>query len=219
MAAVTTATAGTTAAAPTATGPVVPGASGDSGASGDPADRRPGVVPRASAVRAAPRWAEVTAKAAIWTTVPSGLWRICFATGATMGFSGAELASLHQDVPGMGSVYMISLSLLAEALALLTVGLVRPWGQVVPAWVPLLGRRRVRPLAAVVPAALGALLLTTLGILGAIAWSSPENMGSPESPQGFAGLVMTLAYLPLVAWGPLLGLVTFDYARRTLRRR
>ncbi|MFI1680909.1 hypothetical protein [Streptomyces sp. NPDC020607] len=38
-------------------------------------------------------------------------------------------------------------------------GLVREWGEVVPAWVPVLGGRRVRPLAAVVPALLGAAAL------------------------------------------------------------
>ncbi|MEV6209312.1 hypothetical protein [Kitasatospora sp. NPDC051914] len=166
----------------------------------------------------APHWAQLAAKAAVWTTVPSGLWRVCFGLGATMGFTGELLAELHRVVPGWGTVYMLSLSIGAELLAFLTLGLVRPWGRTAPRWMPLIGGRRVHPLAAVVPAALGALTLTTVGTFGLIVWSSPENMGSPEAPHGFAGLVMTLCYLPLVAWGPLLGAVTIDYARRTLRR-
>lgn len=170
-------------------------------------------------VAPAPRWAVLAARAAAWSTVPSGLWRLCFALGATMGFSGGLLADLHRGVPGWGSAYMIGLSLLAELLALLTLGLVRPWGLTVPRWIPLLGGRPVRPPAAIVPAALSALVLTTLGVLGLFGWNSPENMGSPEAPRGFAYLVMTLCYLPLVAWGPLLAVVTADYARRTLRRR
>ncbi|MEV6978879.1 hypothetical protein [Kitasatospora sp. NPDC093806] len=172
-----------------------------------------------AAVDPAPRWAELAAKAAVWSTVPSGLWRVAFACGATMGFSGEALAFLHRAVPGWGSVYMLALSTLAECLAFLTLGLVRPWGRVVPGWIPLIGGRTVRPLAAIVPAALGALVLTAGGIQGVLGWNDPGNMGNPDAPHGFAGLVMTLAYLPLVAWGPLLAAVTFDYARRTLRRR
>ncbi|MCT4357113.1 hypothetical protein M5362_28765 [Streptomyces sp. Je 1-79] len=172
-----------------------------------------------TAVVPAPRWAELAAKAALWSTVPSGLWRIPFAFGATMGFTGEALAFLHRDVPGWGSVYMVTLSVLAEVLAFLTLGLVRPWGRVVPRWVPVIGGRTVRPLAVIIPATLGALVLTVGGILGVLGWNSPDNMGSPESPQGLAGVVMTLCYLPLVAWGPLLMIVTADYARRTLRRR
>ncbi|MGW2546897.1 hypothetical protein ACWC5I_40010 [Kitasatospora sp. NPDC001574] len=178
-----------------------------------------GVPAEAPAVAPAPRWAALAAKAAVWTTVPSGLWRIAFAFGATMGFSGEALAFLHQNVPGWGTVYMLTLSTLAEVLAFLTLGLVRPWGRVVPRWMPLIGGRAVRPLAAVVPAALGALVLTAAGVLGVLCWNSPDNMGSPDAPQGFAALVMTLCYLPLVAWGPLLAAVTVDYARRTRGRR
>ncbi|MFE2413649.1 hypothetical protein ACFXDE_35495 [Kitasatospora sp. NPDC059408] len=110
----------------------------------------------------------------------------------------------------------MALSLLAEALAFLTLGLVRPWGLVVPRWVPLLGGRRVRPLAAVVPALLGSAILTDLGATALFGgWA--RNLAEADSPHGVAAVVMTLAYLPLVAWGPLLGAVAIDYARRTVR--
>ncbi|WP_406202280.1 hypothetical protein OH807_23720 [Kitasatospora sp. NBC_01560] len=165
-----------------------------------------------------PRWAELAAKAAVWTTVPSGLWRIAFGLGIPVGFSGefAETAARHN--PGWGTVYVLVLSALAETLAFLTVGLVRPWGEVVPRWIPLIGGRAVHPLAAIVPAALGSAILTALGTAALFGgWSS--SMSLPESPHGMAGLVMTLCYLPLVAWGPLVALVTVVYARRTLGRR
>ncbi|MEU6233234.1 hypothetical protein [Kitasatospora sp. NPDC047058] len=166
----------------------------------------------------APRWAELAARATVWTTVPSGLWRIAFGLGIPVGFSGefAEAAARHN--PGWGTAYVVVLSALAETLAFLTVGLVRPWGEVVPRWIPLIGGRTVRPLAAVVPAAAGSAVLTWLGMTALFGgWQS--NMSDPDAPHGVAGLVMTLCYLPLVAWGPLLALVTFAYARRTLGRR
>ncbi|MFD7587776.1 hypothetical protein ACFV84_20415 [Kitasatospora sp. NPDC059811] len=170
------------------------------------------------AVPPAPRWAEFAAKATVLTTVPSGLWRIAFGFGVPVGFTGATAARYAEHQPGWGTVYVVVLSALAEALAFLTVGLVRPWGQLAPRWIPLIGGRAVHPLAAIVPGALGSAFLTVLGITAAVGgWG--RNMAEPDSPHGAAGLVMTLAYLPLVAWGPLLGAVTIDYARRTLSRR
>ncbi|MGW6919604.1 hypothetical protein ACWGB8_38240 [Kitasatospora sp. NPDC054939] len=171
-----------------------------------------------SAVAPVPRWAELAARAAVWSTVPSGLWRIVFGLGIPVGFSGetARIAAEHQ--PGWGTLYCVLLSVLTEALAFLTLGLVRPWGEVVPRWIPLIGNRRVRPLAAIVPAALGGAALTWLGLSSLLGgWG--EELSDPDAPQGLAGLVMTLCYLPLVAWGPLLLAVAADYARRTLRSR
>ncbi|MFD8082323.1 hypothetical protein ACFV4F_11570 [Kitasatospora sp. NPDC059722] len=164
----------------------------------------------------APRWARFAAKAAVLSTVPSGLWRIAFGFGAPVGFSGATAAAFDAHQPGWGTVYCVVLSLLAEALAFLTLGLVRPWGLVAPRWVPLLGGRRIRPLAAVVPALLGSAILTDLGATALFGgWA--RNLAEADSPHGVAAVVMTLAYLPLVAWGPLLGAVAIDYARRTVR--
>ncbi|MFJ6385192.1 hypothetical protein ACIQI7_34960 [Kitasatospora sp. NPDC092039] len=169
-------------------------------------------------VPAAPRWARLAAGAAVLTTIPSGLWRIVFGFGVPVGFSGATAAAYAEHQPGWGTVYCVALSALTEALAFLTVGLVRPWGLVAPRWIPLIGGRRVRPLAAIVPALLGSAILTFVGLEGLSGrWAA--NLAEPDSPHGFAAWVMTLAYLPLVAWGPLLGAVTLDYARRTLRQR
>ncbi|MGW4891414.1 hypothetical protein ACWEQL_03985 [Kitasatospora sp. NPDC004240] len=172
---------------------------------------RPTVAP-------APRWAVLAAKTTVWTTVPSGFWRVALGLGIPVGFSGETGELWERHCPGWGTAYVIVLSGLAELVAFLTVGLVRPWGEVVPRWIPLLGGRRVRPLAAIVPAAVGSAILTVIGT-GALFGGWSENMSSPDSPHGLAGLVMTLCYLPMLAWGPLVAIVTFDYARRTLARR
>ncbi|WP_406091845.1 hypothetical protein [Kitasatospora purpeofusca] len=182
------------------------------------APRRAAARKRAVRPDGTPRWAELAARATVWTTVPSGLWRLALGVGIPVGFSG-ELASVFENnTPGWGTAYLVTLSGLAEFLAFLTVGLVRPWGEVVPSWIPLIGGRAVRPLTAIVPAAIGSAVLTYIGTSSLFGgWA--DQLSDPEAPQGLAGVVMTLCYLPLVAWGPLVAAVTFAYARRTLGRR
>jgi hypothetical protein len=155
----------------------------------------------------------LAAKAAALTLVPSGLWRIALAFGAPTGF--AEGSTLHSDnFPGALSFYLIGLSVVAELLGLLTLGLVQRWGETLPGWVPLLGGRRIPVLAAVVPAALGAAAVTLVTTLGAWTWNGPDNMGHPDGPDGIAYWVMTACYAPLLLWGPLLAVVTAAYYRR-----
>ncbi|AUY52776.1 hypothetical protein [Streptomyces sp. CB01881] len=163
----------------------------------------------ANTVAPAPRWAVRAAHAAALTTVPSGLWRIALGLGLPVGYSD-EVLRENFDIPGWGVVYVIGLSVVSEAFALLTLGLVRPWGEVVPRWIPVIGGRRVHPLAAVVPAALGAAALVCIWS-GFVFWWSVEETPAMQGP--WHTIVGTL-YQPLVLWGPLLAAVTVSYYRR-----
>ncbi|MEU0299464.1 hypothetical protein ABZ252_08345 [Streptomyces sp. NPDC006175] len=163
------------------------------------------------------RAVRLAAHAAALTPVPSGLWRIAIALGWDSGFTDE---SLHpRNFPGTESFYLVCLSLLAEAAGLLTLGLVHRWGEELPHRLPVLGGRRIPVMAAVVPAALGAALVTLVTVAGAFVWNDPDNMGAPESPQGGRHWLMTACYLPLLAWGPLLAAVTVAYFRRRRRAR
>lgn len=71
------------------------------------------------------------------------------ATGHTAGYTDAGYAAM--DFDGWGTGYVLGLSVLSEAITLLALGLVRPWGEVLPRWVPLLGGRPLPRLAVVVP--------------------------------------------------------------------
>jgi hypothetical protein len=157
----------------------------------------------------APRWAVVAAHAAALTTVPSGLWRIALALGLPVGYSDDVL---RQDfrIPGWGIVYVVGLSVVCEALALLTLGLVQPWGEVVPRWIPLIGGRRVHPLAAVIPAGLGSLALTVMWS-DFLFWWAEEHHPALDGPWHH---IVGVCYQPLVLWGPLLAAVTWSYYRR-----
>ncbi|GHG99484.1 hypothetical protein [Streptomyces lanatus] len=110
-------------------------------------------------------------------------------------------------------LYLILLFVVSEALGLLTLGLVQPWGETVPRWIPRLGGRSVPPLAAVVPATLGALvsMATVYYFFLAIVFG-----GFPPGHSTTEKALLTASYLPLLAWGPLLGAVTYAYYRRRM---
>ncbi|QXJ23369.1 hypothetical protein AGRA3207_004513 [Actinomadura graeca] len=161
-----------------------------------------------------PRWARWTAHASALAPLPSGLWRIAMAAGVPVGFDQAWLQEAR--MPGRGSVWPILLSLVTECCALLALGLVRPWGERVPAWIPFAGGRRVPPPAALIPAWCATAILTGFG--AAFAIKIVRVLGGhgsdPSFPEGTAAWVMSATYVPMLAWGPLLGLTAFAYQRR-----
>ncbi|MBO2455490.1 hypothetical protein J4573_51020 [Actinomadura barringtoniae] len=110
--------------------------------------------------------------------------------------------------------YVIVLTTVSEAVAFLSMGLVRPWGEVWPRWVPFLRGRRIRPPAAIIPAALGSVALMLLWTQLAFSFGSDPD---PEFPHGAKAVIFYACYLPLVAWGPLLAAVTVAYAIRRRR--
>jgi hypothetical protein len=146
------------------------------------------------------------------TTLPSALWRLGLVAGFSLGYQPAWIAD--NATTAADRAWLIALSVLTESLALLTIGLVRPWGEVLPSWLPLLGGRRVPPLAAILPAATGSIVLTLLWALNPLMFT--DLFQDPLEPQGGWQLLMATSYLPLVAWGPLLAAVTWAYyTRRT----
>ncbi|MEU5955016.1 hypothetical protein [Streptomyces sp. NPDC047525] len=161
-------------------------------------------VLKTNALPDVPRWAVIAAHAVPLATLPSGLWRIALVAG---------LPVADEPVRGWAEVlYVLGLSVVSEGLALLTLGLVRGWGEVVPGWVPLLGGRRVRPLAAVVPALLGAAGL--FAIMGWFAYAQYAGLGPGVTGSAAKETVLVACYAPLVLWAPLLVAVTAAYYRR-----
>jgi hypothetical protein len=169
------------------------------------------------------RRARVAALAVPLTVLPSSMWRIAVCTfhaPITRGDLGSALGS--SGLPGVPlGLYVILLSIVSELLAFATVGLVSAWGEVFPRWVPVLRGRRVPALSAVVPAALGAAVLTLLWTWTAVSLSLGLGVDGrpslPDAPLSFGdwqGLVAVAAYAPLLLWGPLLSAVTISYWRR-----
>ncbi|AEM85569.1 hypothetical protein [Streptomyces violaceusniger] len=154
-----------------------------------------------------PSWARRVAAAALWASAPSALWRLAVVLGVPLGLAESEYDSML--IPGWGYLVVPLLSAFQEALAFLTLGLVRPWGEVWPGWIPGLRGRRIPVYAAVVPAALGALACTIYGVL--FMWTT---LHADMEITRWGEWLMNVCYVPLVAWGPLLAVVTVHYYRR-----
>ncbi|MCP9953197.1 hypothetical protein [Actinomadura madurae] len=161
------------------------------------------------------------------TVLPSSLWRISAVTLhlPIMRDVGPDASG---DLPSWMplELYVVLLSVFSELLAFTAVGLVATWGEVFPRWIPLLRGRRVPTPVAVVPAALGATILTALWTWSAVALMLGRNMtgrpltaDDPLNADTWQGILAIVAYLPLVAWGPLLAAVTVAYYRRRTRAR
>jgi len=156
-----------------------------------------------------PRWADWAAQATLWCAMPAGIWRILFGLGLPAGFTGSQAPHGWFMLP-----YVIALTVASEAFAFLSMGLVRGWGEVWPRWVPFLLGRRIRPLAAIIPASLGSVALMLLWTPLVFGFGADAD---PEMPHGAKAVILYACYLPLVAWGPLLAAVTVAYAVRRRR--
>jgi hypothetical protein len=145
--------------------------------------------------------------------LPSALWRLhaFFVRGVPPG--------CQRLVKPWEPYYVASLSVVSLVAALLTIGLVRPWGEVTPDWVPVVGGRRIPVLAAIVSAAVGAAVIFGLygyALLNAVVGvrQAPEIPGCPDPWKGRHAWLAVASYAPLLAWGPLLVIVTVAYYRR-----
>jgi hypothetical protein len=177
-------------------------------------------------VAGVPRWARVAAHAVPFTVLPSSLWRIAVCTfHAPIARGAIGSGDAPSGLPGMPlALYVILLSIVSELVAFTAVGLVSAWGEVFPRWIPVLRGRVVPVLVAVVPAALGAAVLTLLWTWVAVSLSLGRRVDggslTGNAPLGFhdwQGLVAIVAYAPLLLWGPLLGGVTISYWKRRRR--
>ncbi|MFD3566097.1 hypothetical protein [Streptomyces sp. NPDC058671] len=162
---------------------------------------------RIKALPGVPRWAVLAAHAVPLVTLPSGLWRLALVAGLPVT-QDAELGAMSAGE----SVYVVALSVVSELLALLTLGLVRSWGEVFPRWTPFLGGRRVNPAAATGAALAGVAGLCALAGWGA--YASYADLGPAVPATGAQDALLIACYAPLAAWPVLLAAVAVAYHRR-----
>lgn len=165
-------------------------------------------LPLGDTERPVPVWALRLAKALPFVVLPHCLWRLPFAVDFQMGMIDPN----RPTMPWWAPAYVVGLSVLTEALCLLTTGLVAGWGEVVPRWVPFVGGRRVAPLAAVIPAVLGGLALVAMFDLYPLAWAGvlPEVGYS----NGWWMALARVCISPAMLWGPIVLALAWAYYRR-----
>ncbi|MET7936680.1 hypothetical protein [Streptomyces sp. NPDC005322] len=154
------------------------------------------------------RQMKLVAYAVPLTVLPSSIWRLPVA---------------FDDGIGAGErAYVVFLSILSEVLAFTAIGLVARWGEVFPGWIPLLRGRRVPTKVAVVPAAIGATVLTLLFTLlfiaseirGTTIRGDDLPTDAPSQASGWEAAWFSFCYAPLIMWGPLLAVLTVAYWKR-----
>ncbi|MFI9045981.1 hypothetical protein [Streptomyces sp. NPDC053427] len=154
------------------------------------------------------RRVQLAACAVPFTVLPAGIWRL--------------QAAFDEEI-GLGErAYVIFLSVLSEALAFTALGLIARWGEVFPRWIPFLRGRRVPTMAAVIPAAIGATILTLVFTLlfvaseirGTTIQGDALPAGSPSLATGWEAGWYYFCYAPLSLWGPLLAVLTVAYWKR-----
>ena len=149
-------------------------------------------------------------------SVPHLLWGLGLPLGVAAG-SRSGLAGLG------GSAVFWGLLVAGPATgALLTLGLISRWGQVVPRWVPFAGRRRVPRGLAIVPAAVVGLLVGQYGAMmtkclafGITPTCAPG--GGAEVLDGSWGFAAT--YPVFLTWGVFLLAATVGYLHTTVGSR
>ena len=72
-----------------------------------------------------PRWAVAAAYATVASVLPAGIWRTLVGVGVELGWTEEHLRL--ERIPGYGTLYVITLTVLSIGCAALTLGLVYPW--------------------------------------------------------------------------------------------
>lgn len=156
-------------------------------------------------------WADAAARLACAGGLLPVAWRV------HMLAWGAGWARADEFRSGGRLAYVTTLMAVEAAAAVATLGLVRPWGEVWPAWVPRVGGRRIPRRFVLGCAVTGAVALTavtgvTAGRLYALRDDpgNPFNQMSPEPLRRFAAA----HYYPALAWPVGLWTAIVGYAAR-----
>ncbi len=153
--------------------------------------------------------------------------KLFWASGGTFaGLSGADLRAAAERNGASGlwltldSWGLDPTALLALLGVFLLRGLVRPWGQVFPGWIPGLAGRSVPRWLPLAPAVLGAATLAPYGVVG-LGWTLLATAGVVEVPRGDFPtpadtlLVARIGLGAFALYGVALAVAARSYWRRT----
>ncbi|MCC3763760.1 hypothetical protein K3N28_11850 [Glycomyces sp. TRM65418] len=165
---------------------------------------RHGKVAEGSAPQRALRWGRRAVVVAAGVPLVYALSRLAMALESPLGIP----QEFYDEMEGTGvAIGALLMAVMATGAAVLTVGLVRPWGEVFPRWIWFAAGRRVPLPFALVPASIATVFITAAG------FAELRSLfdGIDTEAWGITGPGMLW---PL--WGPALGVAAYAYY---LRRR
>jgi hypothetical protein len=161
------------------------------------------VAARWTSPAAAARWGAWAASVAVVAPLVYAATRLAWVVGVPLGISD----SLLREVRSTGMMGAAAgLASVAICGAVLTVGLVRPWGEVFPRWMPILRGRRVPPVVAIAPASCVSVLVLAAG-LGIARDALRNGLATADFAAHAPGLLWPF-------WGLGLGAATLAYHYR-----
>jgi hypothetical protein len=150
--------------------------------------------------------------AAVLLPVPYEIVRWAWAFGIPLGISRGAHTIEHATT--QAQVGMFVLGLLPMVGGLLTHGLVRPWGETYPRWIPGKAGGRIAPAVAIVPGAIASILIITAGL---VIYRQEINTRWERVPEPQPDIEGWGAWLPAwfwLPWGVALAIATYSYSRR-----
>lgn len=178
------------------------------------ADRteRPGTArPGWQSPERAARWGRWAVGISVAVPLGYAVTRFAWALGIPLGLTAESWKDVREIAPvgaGLGAFAVVG--------AVLTLGLVRPWGETFPGWVPRLAGRRVPVMLAVVPATIVSVAVTSAGFMFVrLAVFSGFGAAFPVDMDDVAGWLPEM-FWPV--WGLALGAATYAYWLRRAGR-
>lgn len=161
--------------------------------------------------RGEPRWAKATTYTAAVLALPYAVVRVSWALGIPLGTSGEGLDE-------WSGLERLGVALVFGGLptigAVLTIGLVRRWGERFPRWIPVLRGRRVPIWFAVVPGLLAATMIIQMGLR----FTPGTALDIVTAEYAWSDWGASLPGLFILPWGIALTAAVYGYAVRRLHR-
>jgi hypothetical protein len=161
------------------------------------------------------RWGRNAVYVAMLAPIFYAFTRYAWALGIPLGMSNAELRHYQESGMWISGVFLATFAFVG---ALLMLGLVQRWGEVFPRWMDGLAGRRVPIALAVIPAAIGSVLLIVggIGIWVALPQMSDNLAASGVTGIGFFwGIFFQLGgTLLFPVWGAALAVAALGYYYR-----
>lgn len=169
-------------------------------------------VSNAVMLRPPQQWAVIAA----WISALAGLAPVAWRVHMLIWGAGLDLAPDYRSEPILMG-YVVGLCVIEAIASLVVFGLVRPWGEVCPGWLPFFGGRRIPSWMVITVATLGAMAVTVIVAMTAyqLIMMTIQGISNPVlQVHGWHRWFLLAHYGPWPLWPLGLWIAIIAYARR-----